>query len=100
MPPPTVELNNAQQAVVRATGADADQYAADQVALAREGLGRAQAAMAEGREDVARKLALAAWADADLAYALSREALAKAELAQRRSEVEQLQLRLQGEGGR
>ena len=100
MPPPTTELNNAQQAVVRATGADADQYAADQVDLAREGLGRAQAAMAEGREDVARKLALAAWADADLAYALSREALAKAELAQRRSEVEQLQLRLQGEGGR
>jgi len=100
MPPPTAELNNAQQAVVRATGADADQYAADQVDLAREGLGRAQAAMAEGREDVARKLALAAWADADLAYALSREALAAAELAQRQSEVEQLQQRLQGEGGR
>lgn len=100
LPPPTAELNSAQQAVVRATGADADQYAPDPLATARTGLTRAQAAMAEGRNDDARKLALAAWSDADLAYALSREALATSELVQRRSEVEQLQQRLQGEGGR
>lgn len=100
LPPPTTELNHAQQAVERATGADADQYAAEQLDTARDGLGRAQAAMAEGRHDDARALALAAWADADLAYALSREALASAGLAQRRAEVEQLQRRLQGEGGR
>ena len=56
--------------------------------------------MCPGRNDDARKLAQAAWADADLAYALSREALATAELAQRRAEVEQLQQRLRGEGGR
>ncbi len=100
LPPPTAELNAAQQAVVRATGADADQYAADQLGIAREALGRAQAAMAEGRDDDARNFALAASADADLAYALSRESLAAAELAQRRFELEQLQQRLQGEGGR
>jgi len=96
LPPPTAELNAAQQALVRATGADADQYAADQVELAREGLARAQAAMAEGRQDDARRLAAAAGADADLAYALSRQALAEAELAQRQTEVEQLQRRLGG----
>ena len=96
LPPPTAELNAAQQAVVRATGADADQYAADQVELAREGLARAQAAMAEGRQDDARRLAAAAHADADLAHALSRRALAEAELAQRQTEVEQLQRRLGG----
>lgn len=100
LPPPTTELNNAQQAVARATGADADQYAADELAMARDGLGRAQAAMAEGRHADAHALALAAWADADLAHALSREALATAGLAQRRSEVEHLQQRLQGEEGR
>ncbi|MEG3184169.1 DUF4398 domain-containing protein [Novilysobacter erysipheiresistens] len=100
LPPPTAELNNAQQAVVRATGADADQYASAEIATARGALTRAQAAMAEGREDDARNLAKAAWADADLAHALSREALATAELAQRRAEVEHLQKRLQGEGSR
>lgn len=98
LPPPTSELNNAQQAVVRATNADADQYAGDQLALAREGLGRAQAAIADGRNDAARALALASQADADLAYALSAEARATAELAQRKAEVRQLQLRLEGAG--
>ncbi|CAG4977023.1 MAG: DUF4398 domain-containing protein [Lysobacter sp.] len=96
LPPPTSEINAAEQAVVRATGADADQYAADQVELARDGLARAQAAMAEGRHDDARRLAAAAHADADLAHALSRQALAEAELAQRKAEVDQLQRRLGG----
>jgi hypothetical protein len=95
LPPPTAELNSAQQALVRATGADADQYAGAEIASAREALTRAQAAMAEGREDDARHLAMAAWADADLAHALSREAVVTAQVAQRRSEVEQLQQRLQ-----
>lgn len=95
LPPPTMQLNEAQASVVRATGADADQYAPDSIATARDALGRAQAAMAEGREDEARRMALAADAEADLAYALSRQALARAELAQRRAEVEHLQQRLQ-----
>lgn len=96
MPPPTGELAAAQQAVVRADGADADQYAGQEIALARNGLAQAQAAMSEGRESQARALALTAAADADLAYARSREALATAELEQRRTEVEQLRDRLQG----
>src|SRR3546814_20810356 len=40
LPPPTAELNNAQQAVVQATGADADQYASAEIATAREEIGR------------------------------------------------------------
>ncbi|KGM52936.1 hypothetical protein N792_01520 [Lysobacter concretionis Ko07 = DSM 16239] len=100
MPPPTSELGAAQQSLTRATNADADQYAGEQLALARDGLGRAQAAMAGGRNDVARALALASQADADLAYALSAEAQAAAELAQRRSEVRHLQGRLQAGGDR
>ncbi|MGY1425779.1 DUF4398 domain-containing protein [Lysobacter sp. A289] len=99
LPPPTAELNSAQQAVVRAAGADADQYADEQLALAREGLSRAQRAMAEGKHDVARALALASQSDADLAYALSREALANTELAQRQAEVDRLRQRVEGGRG-
>src|SRR3970282_928555 len=76
LPPPTGELATAQQAVTRAEGADADQYASEDLAVARTALARAQAALASGRENDARNLALAAAADADLAYAKRREALA------------------------
>lgn len=99
LPPPTGELASAQQAVTRAEGADADQYASEDLSMARAALGRAQAAMANGRENDARNLALAAAADADLAYARSREALASTELAQRRAEIAELQRRLQMEDG-
>ncbi|MBW3550129.1 MAG: DUF4398 domain-containing protein [Proteobacteria bacterium] len=95
LPPPTAELSNAQQALVRAAGADADHYASREIANAREALARAQGAMADDREDDARRLALAASADADLAYARSREALASAELAQRQAELAELRQRLQ-----
>ena len=100
LPPPTAEIGTAQQAVVRATGADADQYAGEQITLARDGLARAQGALAEGRNDAALALALASAADADLAWALSREALATAELTQRETEVRQLERRLQQESRR
>lgn len=95
LPPPTGELAAAQQAVMRADGADADQYAAPEIGAARSELGQAQAAMADGREDDARRLAAAAAADADLAYAKSRDALVTAELNHRRSEVAELRQRLQ-----
>ncbi|WP_342316945.1 DUF4398 domain-containing protein [Lysobacter sp. FW306-1B-D06B] len=98
MPPPTGELSAARQAVTRAEGADADQYAPQELGVARNGLSQAQAAMSSGDEDDARRLALAAAADADLAYARSREALATAELNQRRAEVAELRRRLQTEG--
>ena len=95
MPPPTAELADAQQALVRAEGADADQYAGADLAAAREALRRAQSAMAEGEEAMARRLALAAAADADLAHARSREAVVAAELAQREDEINRLRERLQ-----
>lgn len=100
LPPPTGEISAAQQAIVRAEGADADQYASQDLAAARTALARAQAALAGGRDAVARNLALAAAADADLAHARSREALASAELAQRSAEVADLQQRLQMEDDR
>lgn len=99
LPAPTNELASAQQAVTRADGADADQYAAQDIIAARAALAQAQAAMARGREDEARRLALAAAADADLAYARSREALATAELTQRRAGIAELRQRLQMEDG-
>jgi hypothetical protein len=100
LPPPTSELAAAQQAVTRADGADADQYAAQELAAARGGLTQAQAAMAAGRDDEARRLALMAAADADLAHARSRDALTAAELSQRRAEIAELRRRLQMEDGR
>jgi hypothetical protein len=99
MPPPAAELSAAQQAVMRAADADADQYAPEDLAMAREALSRAQTAMAEGREADARNMALAAAADGDLAHARSQEAALTAQLAQRRAEVTELQQRL-GEDGR
>jgi len=99
LPVPTHELASAQQAVTRADGADADQYAAQDLGVARAALAQAQAEMARGREAEARRLALAAAADADLAYAKSREALITAELTQRRAEIAELRQRLQTEEG-
>ncbi len=96
LPPPTSELADARQAVSRATDLDADQYASQPLASARDALGRAQAAMAEGRNDAARAMANAASADADLAIALSAKAKTSAELAQRRSEVRELRDRFEG----
>ena len=99
LPAPTGELASAQQAVTRADGADADQYAAQDIDAARRALAQAQAEMARGREVEARRLALASAADADLAYARSREALVAAELTQRRAEIAELRQRLQAEDG-
>jgi hypothetical protein len=99
LPPPTAELATAQQAVARAGNADADQYAADDFAQARQALERAQAAMAGGNEEDARSLALQAAAGADLAHARSRAAVTDTELAQRRAEINDLRRRLRMEGG-
>ncbi len=97
LPPPTAELDAAQQAVARADAADGDQYAAPQLSQARAGLERAQAAMARGRDEEARNAALAATADADLAQVLSRAAVARAELGQQQAQVADLRRRLQME---
>jgi hypothetical protein len=98
LPPPTSELAAAQQAVTRADDADADQYAADAIGLARDALAQAQAEMAKGRDRDARALANAASADADFAYATSEAAKTQGEYAQQRREVTTLQQRLRIQG--
>ncbi|QIL21522.1 OmpA family protein [Thermomonas sp. HDW16] len=95
LPPPTAELDAAQQAVARADAADGDQYAAAELAQARAGLAQAQAAMARGRDDEARSAAVAAAADADLAQVLSRAAVTRAEFDQQQSQITELRGRLQ-----
>ena len=98
MPPPTGELDAAQQAVARANAADGDQYAAAELAQARASLARAQAAMARGRDDEARSAAIAAAADADLAQVLSRAAVTRAEFGQQQAQIAELRARLQMQG--
>src|SRR5262245_33755747 len=68
---PVPEVQAAQQAVDRADQADADQYAPDLLASARQGLAAAQAASQGGRSErrQAAVLAQRAAADADLARA-------------------------------
>ncbi|MEE7546996.1 DUF4398 domain-containing protein, partial [Xanthomonas sp. Kuri4-1] len=62
------ELAAAEQAVQRATQADADQYAPDLVNLARQELMQAQqAALDRGQRKQAPQIAVRAAADADLA---------------------------------
>lgn len=90
-----LELMQARQAVDKATQADADQYAPDLIALARQGLEQAQRAAGDRRERKnAPALAVRATVDADLARARSEEATATAQLQLRRNEVTQLQRQL------
>ncbi|WP_217537906.1 DUF4398 domain-containing protein [Stenotrophomonas sp. GbtcB23] len=96
-----LELMQARQAVDKATQADADQYAPDLIAVARQGLEQAQAAAGDRRERKnAPALAVRATADADLARARSEEATATAQLQLRRNEVTQLERQLAGEDRR
>lgn len=92
----TPELEAAVKAVQRADQADADQYAPEPLAAARQFLAQAQATR---NKKEALDFALRAAADADLARARSEEAVATAEVGQRRAEIADLQRQL-GEGGR
>ncbi len=99
--PAAADLMAAQQAVERADRADADQYAPDTMAMARQQLEQAQRAAQDRRERrQAPALAQRAAADADLARAQSEEAVAQAQLAQRKAEVDQLQRQLTAGEGR
>lgn len=98
LPPPTRELSDAQAALTRAEQSDADQHAPADLGAARGALAQARAAMAAGREDEARRQAMRAWVDADLAHARSREAVTMAERDRRRSEIDDLNARLQTGG--
>lgn len=90
LPPPTAEMEAAQAAVAAASAADAEQYAPDDLALARDALGRAQASMSNGDDDAARKLAAIASAAGDLARARSRAVVAESNLAQRVAAIAEL----------
>ena len=90
LPPPTNDINAAQQALARASDADAEQYAADELARAQSLLALAQSALAERSESEARDLAQRAAALAGVAHARSREAVAMAELEQHRAEIARL----------
>lgn len=95
LPPPTGEIGLAQQAISRADGADADQYAGSQITEARVLLEQAQAFVGQSRNDDARNAAARAAALADLAHARSVEAVTNSELALRRAQVTELRQRLQ-----
>ena len=92
VPPPTSEVSTAQQAVSRAAGAYADQYAFQDIEQARALLA---SALAAGRDAEARSAALSAAALADLAAARSREAVAQSELARHRAQITDLRRQLQ-----
>lgn len=86
------EVDAAQQAVMRAEQADADQYAPELMNSARQILVQAQAASLNRRERrQAPLLAIRASADADLAHARSEEAVALSQLQQRQAEIVELQ---------
>ena len=86
------EVEAAQQAVMRAEQADADQYAPELMNSARQILVQAQSSALNRRErKQAPALAIRANADADLALARSEEAVALAQLQQRQAEIDGLQ---------
>ena len=93
-PPPTVDIDAAQAAVLRAERADADQYAGDALQRARAALSAAQAALSARKNDDAVAQARLAAAEADYAHARSRETAQQEELAQRRAEIADLRRRL------
>jgi len=97
LPPPTGELDAAQQALARAVEADADQYANDALARARRLLEQAQAALNEGQYRQARDFATLALVSADLARARSQNTQTLNELEQRRRQLAELRRTLQRE---
>lgn len=95
LPPPTGELAAAEQAVLRAGDADADQYAPDIVATARTELSGAQSAMAASDYRQARNLALTSAAAAIHAQQLSEAVVLRNRDAQASDEIRRLREQLQ-----
>lgn len=103
LPPPTGELSAARQSVSRASDADAEQYAPEDIATARTELSQAQAAMDANRQADARALALRAAAGGDLASAQSRADVVRQDHQQRRQQITRLRQQLDlaaGDAGR
>lgn len=98
VPPPSLELGRARDAVENARAQGAEDYAPVDYRLAREALdsGRAQIE-ARDHEDARQSLQLAA-ARAELAAAKSQGARLRAEVAAKESENSKLRRELLGEG--
>jgi hypothetical protein len=98
LPPPTGELAAAEQAVLQAGDADADQYAPDIVDTARAELSAAQSAMAAGDNRQARNLALTSAAAAIHAQQLSQARVLRNRYVQASDEIRRLREQLQVDG--
>ena len=86
------ELTQAQQAIDRATHADADQYSPSLITQARQRFQQAQqASLDRHQRKQAPVLALQAAADADLATAQSQHAVILAQINQAKNDLNQLQ---------
>jgi hypothetical protein len=83
-PPPTAALDAAHLAISNAERADAGQYAAGQLAEARDNLASANTAVAGNRMVVAEELANESRTEAELASATTAEGKAQAVNAQMR----------------
>lgn len=94
---PQEQLSAAQAAEKGAevAGAAEDPKAALYLKLAREGLDRAKALIADDRNEEARAVIERAQADADLSIALAKESQAKRQAADTREQVEQLKQRIE-----
>src|SRR5690606_1249018 len=98
VPPPTSEVAAAEQAVLDARDADADQYAPELIQTARAELSQAQATLVAGDNRAARDQALAAAAAAMHARASSRAQVLHNQYVQRRNDIRRLREQLQGGG--
>ena len=94
VPPPVAQLDAADAAITVAARSDAQRYAADELAAARNQLAAAQAAMAQRDYVQAQQLAAEAQADADLARAKGRALAAQSAVATKTDDNANLRQRL------
>lgn len=94
VPPPVAQLDAADAAITVAARSDAQRYAADELAAARNQLAAAQAAMAQRDYVQAQQLAAEAQADADLAHAKGRALAAQSAVATKTDDNANLRQRL------
>ena len=94
VPPPVAQLDAADAAITVAARSDAQRYAADELAAARNQLAAAQAAMAQRDYVQAQQLAAEAQADADLARAKGRALAAQSAVATKIDDNANLRQRL------
>ena len=95
---PVAELATARASIAQAERAGAMEAAPVELLTAREKLGKAEAAVREGRFDSARRLAEQAEADAELAERKARAAKAQAAAAELARSNDQLRKEIERKG--